>query len=116
MKEMSVIQNVRLRSTTLTVRLTEEEKQAIVAKAHSRSLNLTEYLVSTLLLESSEERHRHILFMKQLECISDKLASIAIMIKEQGIKSTEFQGVIDMQKELKEQVIDIATHIGGNDG
>lgn len=111
-----MIQNARLRNTTLTVRLTEEEKQTIIAKAHSRSQNLTEYLVSTLLLEGSEERHRHILFMKQLKSISDKLASIAIMIKEQGINSTEFQGVIDMQKELKEQVIDMATHIGGNNG
>lgn len=111
-----MIQNARLRNTTLTVRLTEEEKQAIVAKANGRAQNLTEYLVSTLLLECSEERRRHILVMKQLKSISDKLASIAIMIKEQGIKSTEFQGVIDMQKELKEQVIDIATHIGGNDG
>lgn len=111
-----MIQNARLRNTTLTVRLTEEEKQAIIAKAHSRSQNLTEYLVSTLLLEGSEERHRHILFMKQLKKFSKKLASIAIMMNEQGIKSTEFQGVIDMQKELKEQVIDIATHIGGNDG
>jgi uncharacterized protein (DUF1778 family) len=105
-----MIQNARLRNTTLTVRLTEEEKQAIIAKAHSRSQNLTEYLVSALLLESSEERHRHILFMKQLKSISDKLASIAIMIKEQGIKSTEFQGIVDMQNELKEQVINMATH------
>lgn len=105
-----MIQNARLRNTTLTVRLTEEEKQAIIAKAHSRSQNLTEYLVSTLLLEGSEERHRHILFMKQLKSISDKLASIAIMIKEQGVKSTEFQGIVDMQNELKEQVIDMATH------
>ena len=105
-----MIQNARLRNTTLTVRLTEEEKQAIIAKAHSRSQNLTEYLVNTLLLEGGEERHRHILFMKQLKSISDKLASIAIVIKEQGIKSTEFQSIIDMQNELKEQVIDRATH------
>ena len=48
--------------------------------------------------------------MKQLKSISDKLASIAIVIKEQGIKSTEFQSIIDMQNELKEQVIDRATH------
>ena len=105
-----MIRNARLRNTTLTVRLTEEEKQAIVAKAHSRSQNLTEYLVSALFLEGSEERHRHILFIKQLKSISDKLASIAIMIKEQGIKSTEFQGIVDMQKELNEQVIDMAIH------
>lgn len=105
-----MIQNARLRNTTLTVRLTEEEKQAIIAKAHSRSQNLTEYLVSALLLDGSEERRRHILLVKKLKSISDKLASIAIMMNEQGINSTEFQGIVDMQNELKEQVIDMATH------
>ena len=95
----------RKRNSTMTIRLTNDEKCVIAAKARGRSQSVTEYVLGVLLLDESEPIKRCQIILRQMKLITDKLDGVAEQLKMQEAKSVDFQDIIDMQNELKNHML-----------
>ena len=77
----------RKRNSTMTIRLTNDEKCVIAAKARGRSQSVTEYVLGVLLLDESEPIKRCQSILRQMKLITDKLDGVAEQLKMQEAKS-----------------------------
>ena len=91
----------RKKNLTLTIRLDEYEKRAIISKARNNSRGLSEYVIGTLLSDGDETATRYRELLMGMKDISDKLESL----KSANKKSPDFQDILDAQKELNAQLI-----------
>ena len=101
----------RKRSTTMTIRLTDNEKKAIAAKARSKPQTITEYILGVVFMDESEAVSRHQSIMKQMKEIADKLDVVSEQLKSQDAKSVDFQDIIDAQNELKAQMMTLSARM-----
>ena len=101
----------RKRNSTMTIRLTNDEKCVIAAKARGRSQSISEYVLGVLLLDESEPIKRCQLIMRQMKLITDKLDGVSEQLKKQEAKSVDFQDIIDMQNELKNQMLALSARM-----
>ena len=66
----------RKKNLTLTIRLDEYEKRAIISKARNNSRGLSEYVIGTLLSDGDETATRYRELLMGMKDISDKLESL----------------------------------------
>ena len=101
----------RKRNATMTIRLTKDEKSVISAKARSKAQTITEYILGVLLMDESEAVSRYQSIMKQMKEITDKLEIVSEQLKSQDSKFVDFQDIIDIQNELRGQMITLSAGI-----
>ena len=97
----------RRRNTTLTIRLTKVEKKRIERNAKRAERSITDYIV-LLSLEMPihvAEDVRPLLI--ELKRIGNNLNQIAAKINSGVFRSYDFQDVVDEQKKIYEQLLEI---------
>ena len=97
----------RRRNVTLTVRLTEEEKAHIVNMAKKANLSLTDYIVELSHLVPivvPENVQPHLI---ELRRIGNNINQIAMKINSGAISSYNFTEVINMQRKIYEQMLEL---------
>lgn len=97
----------RKKTSTLSIRLSEYEKQMIVLKARSSSLPLSGYVISALISDDSEKISCLRSVMNEMKSISDKLEHL----RPENKGSTDFQDILDAQNELKQQLISLSAKL-----
>lgn len=99
-KEMITISENRKRNITLTVRLTEKEKQQIAEKAQKANMNLTEYIVTAtnnVLIVVPEDLKPAVSEMKKM---GNNINQIARKINSGAVRSYNFDEVISNQADI----------------
>ena len=98
----------RNRNCSLTIRLTDNEKQYIKRKAEKLQMSLTDFIIASTLKKpvGSSENLNHILI--KLKFISDKLNQIETQIRTENFEQNHFQDILDMQKNLFETICETA--------
>lgn len=98
----------RRRDQTLTVRLTKAEKQLIERNAKRAKRSLTDYIV-LLSLETPINVAEDVKpLLIELKRIGNNLNQIATKINSGVFQSYDFQDVVDGQKKIYEQLLEIA--------
>ena len=98
----------RRRDTTLTIRLTKAEKERIERNAKRTERSITDYLVLLSLetpIHVSEDVKPLLIELKR---IGNNLNQIATKINSGVFHSYDFQDVVDEQKKIYEQLLEIA--------
>ena len=98
----------RKRNQTLTIRLTAAEKDAIVRNAAKARMSLTDYIVAASLMTEiyvAEDTRPLITEMKR---IGNNLNQISMKINAGAFTSYNFQEVIEMQKNIYEELYRIS--------
>ena len=98
----------RKRNETLTVRLTKAEKNAIRSKAKRAKLNLTDYIVASSLQAQINVAEDVKPLIAELKRIGNNLNQITVKINSGAFHSADFQDVIDLQRQIYEEVYQIA--------
>ena len=96
----------RKRNQTLTIRLTEKEKQMIQRKAVRAKLSLTDYIVALALETPINVAEDLKPLLIELKRIGNNLNQITAKINSGVFQSYNFQDVIDMQKEFYQKLIE----------
>ena len=100
----------RKRNKTLTVRLTERERNRIISNAMKAGLNITDYIVKLSLetpIHVAEDVKPMLLELKR---IGNNLNQISMKINAGAFQSYNFQEVIEMQRSIYEALL----RIGGS--
>lgn len=98
----------RRRDTTLTIRLTKAEKERIERNAKCAGRSITDYLV-LLSLETPIHVAEDVKpLLIELKRIGNNLNQIATKINSGVFVSYDFQDVVDEQKKIYEQLLEIA--------
>ena len=98
----------RRRDNTLTIRLTKAEKQLIERNAKRAKKSLTDYIV-LLSLETPINVAEDIKpLLIELKRIGNNLNQITAKINSGVFQSYDFQDVVDEQKKIYEQLLQIA--------
>lgn len=98
----------RLRDTTLTIRLTKAEKERIERNAKRTGRSITDYLV-LLSLETPIHVAENVKpLLIELKRIGNNLNQITAKINAGAFRSYNFEDMIDGQKMIYEQLLDIA--------
>lgn len=98
----------RKRNETLTVRLTKAEKNAIRSKAKRAKLNLTDYIVAASLQAQINVAEDVKPVISELKRIGNNLNQITIKVNSGAFHSADFQDVLDLQRQIYEEVYRIA--------
>ena len=102
---MEVKMKTRHRNKTLSIRLSENEKELLIRKAKQRGQNITEYILSTVLYESDVDHVYLIEMLKVLRKVSDRLDLIENTVSQNKDLTTLFHEILDKQKEINNQII-----------
>ena len=97
----------RKRDKTLTVRLTESEKALIEKKAKRANMNLTEYIIAVSKkskINVAEDTKQQLV---ELIRMGNNINQIAMKINSGAISSYNFAEVIDMQRKIYEQMLEL---------
>ena len=97
----------RQRNKTLSIRLSENEKELLIRKAKQCGKSITEYILSTVLYESDVDHVYLIEMLKALRKVSGRLDSIQKQntVSQNKDLMTLFQEILDRQKEINNQII-----------
>ncbi len=98
----------RRRDNTLTIRLTSAERERIERNAKRAKRSLTDYIVSLSLeipIQVAEDVKPLLIELKR---IGNNLNQIATKINSGVFQSYDFQDVVDEQKKIYEQLLEIA--------
>lgn len=98
----------RKRNQTLTVRLTAAEKNAIIQKAEKAGMSLTDYIVASSLLTEIHVAEDTRPLVTELKRIGNNLNQISMKINAGAFTSYNFQEVIEMQKNIYEELYRIS--------
>lgn len=98
----------RLRDTTLTIRLTKAEKERIERNAKRAERSITDYLVLLSLEMPIHVAEDVKPLLIELKRIGNNLNQIAAKINSGVFHSYDFQDVVDEQKKIYEQLLEIA--------
>ena len=94
----------RKRNQTLTIRVTAAEKDAIVRNAAKARMSLTDYIVASSLLTEIYVAEDTRPLLTELKRIGNNLNQISMKINAGAFQSYNFQEVIDMQREIYEEL------------
>ena len=94
----------RKRNQTLTVRLTDAEKDAITRNAAKARMNLTDYIVASSLLTEIHVAEDTRPLLIELKRIGNNLNQITAKINAGAFRSYNFYEVIEMQRAIYEEV------------
>ena len=95
----------RKRDKTLTIRLTESEKNMIEKKASKAKLNLTEYIISVSSKSKISVAEDTKPLSMELKRIGNNINQIAMKINSGVVSSYNFDEVISMQRKIYEQLL-----------
>lgn len=98
----------RKRNQTLTVRLTAAEKDAIIQKAEKAGMSLTDYIVASSLLTEIHVAEDTRPLVTELKRIGNNLNQISMKINAGAFQSYNFQEVIELQKNIYEELYRIS--------
>ena len=98
----------RRRDNTLTIRLTKTEKERIERNAKRAKQNLTDYIVLLSLVTPIHVAEDVKPLLIELKRIGNNLNQIAAKINSGVFRSYDFQDVVDEQKKIYEQLLEIA--------
>ena len=98
----------RRRDTTLTIRLTKAEKERIERNAKRAERSITDYLVLLSLEMPIHVAEDVKPLLIELKRIGNNLNQIAATINSGVFRSDDFQDVVDEQKKIYEQLLEIA--------
>lgn len=98
----------RKRNQSLTIRLTESEKQYMKRKAVQSKMSLTDYIIALSLGKSIDGSENVTLILTKLKSIGDKLNHVETEIKAGNFETEHFQEILDMQNNLYEKLFEIA--------
>ena len=98
----------RLRDTTLTIRLTKAEKERIERNAKRAERSITNYLVFLSLQTPIHVAEDVKSLLIELKRIGNNLNQITAKINAGAFRSYNFEDMIDGQKMIYEQLLDIA--------
>lgn len=98
----------RKRNQSLTIRLTESEKQYMKRKAVQSKTSLTNYIIALSLGKSIDGSENVTLILTKLKSIGDKLNHVETKIKAGNFETEYFQEILDMQNNLYEKLFEIA--------
>lgn len=103
----------RKRNCSITIRLTDNEKQYIKRKAEKSQMSLTDFIIASTLKKpvGSSGNLNHILI--KLKIISDKLNQIETEIRAENLEQNHFQDILDMQKKLFKTISETAKFCEG---
>lgn len=95
---------MRKRNKTLTIRLTEQEYEAVMKKAHRSGMSMTDFLVT-----SAQQTQIHVAedtkpLVTELKRIGNNLNQITAKINAGVFHSYNFQEVIDLQRAIYAEV------------
>lgn len=98
----------RKRNQTLTIRLTAVEKDAIVKNAAKARMSLTDYIIASSLLKEIYVAEDTRPLITELKRIGNNLNQISMKINAGAFQSYNFQEVIEMQKNIYEELYRIS--------
>lgn len=98
----------RRRDTTLTIRLTKVEKERIERNAKRAERSITDYIVLLSLEMPIHVAEDVKPLLIELKRIGNNLNQIAAKINSGVFRSYDFQDVVDEQKKIYEQLLEIA--------
>lgn len=98
----------RRRDTTLTIRLTKVEKERIERNAKRAERSITDYIVLLSLEMPIHVAEDVKPLLIELKRIGNNLNQIAAKINSGVFQSYDFQDVVDEQKKIYEQLLEIA--------
>ena len=97
----------RKRNKTLTIRLTETEKEMLVRNAKRTCKSLTDYIVFLSLESTTKATNEVKPLIIELKRLADQLNSINEKIESGDLHSFNFQDVLDEQKITYEQLLEL---------
>jgi len=97
----------RKRDKTLTIRLTESEKANIEKKAAKAKMNLTEYIIAASNKSKIKVAEDTTPLLIELKRIGNNINQIAMKINSGAISSYNFTEVINMQRKIYEQMLEL---------
>ena len=97
----------RKRNKTLTIRLTETEKEMLVRNAKRTCKSLTDYIVYLSLESTTKSTNEIKPLIIELKRLADQLNSINEKIESGDLHSFNFQDVLDEQKIIYEQLLEL---------
>ena len=100
--------NNRKRAETLTIRLTEKEKEIIQKKAKKAQLSITDFLVTTSLRTEIHVAEDIKPVLIELKRIGNNINQITAKINAGVFHSDDFAEVIQVQRMIYEQLLRIA--------
>lgn len=98
----------RRRDTTLTIRLTKAEKERIERNAKRAERSITDYLVLLSLQTPIHVTENVKPLLIELKRIGNNLNQITAKINAGAFRSYNFEDMIDGQRMIYEQLLDIA--------
>lgn len=98
----------RKRDETLTIRLTAAEKDAIVRNAAKACMSLTDYIVAASRLTEIHVAEDTRPLITELKRIGNNLNQISMKINAGAFQSFNFQEVIDLQRDIYEELYRIS--------
>lgn len=101
------MQENRKRDKTLTVRLTESEKSLIEKKAKRANMNLTEYIIAVSNKSKINVTEDTKPLLVELKRIGNNINQIAMKINSGAVSSYNFTEVINMQRKIYEQMLEL---------
>ena len=94
----------RKRNQTLTIRVTAGEKDAITQKAAKARMSITDYIVASSQLTQIHVAEDTRPLVTELKRIGNNLNQISMKINAGAFQSYNFQEVIDMQRDIYEEL------------
>ena len=98
----------RKRNQTLTIRVTAGEKDAITQKAAKARMSVTDYIVASSQLTQIHVAEDTRPLVTELKRIGSNLNQISMKINAGAFQSYNFQEVIDMQRDIYEELYRIS--------
>ena len=92
---------------TLTIRLTESEKALIEKKAKRANMNLTEYIIAVSNKSKINVAEDTKPLLVELKRIGNNINQIAMKINSGAVSSYNFTEVINMQRKIYEQMLEL---------
>lgn len=97
----------RKRNKTLTIRLTETEKEMLVRNAKRTCKSLTDYIVYLSLESTTKSTNEIKPLIIELKRLADQLNSINEKLESGDLHSFNFQDVFDEQKIIYKQLFEL---------
>ena len=94
----------RKRNQTLTIRVTPNEKDAILRKATQAGMTLTDYLVTSAISTEIHVAEDTRPLITELKRIGNNLNQISTKINAGAFTSYNFREVVEMQKAIYEEL------------
>ena len=94
----------RKRNLTLTIRVTPNEKDAILRKAAQADMTLTDYLVTSAISTEIHVAEDTRPLITELKRIGNNLNQISTKINAGAFTSYNFREVVEMQKAIYEEL------------